>query len=60
MAREWKRFVGKQDFVYDAGEDVYRCPAGEKLTWRYWNVETGRKLHNYWTTKYTGCALKSK
>jgi hypothetical protein len=34
---------GKQDFVYDAGEDVYRCPAGEKLTWRYWNVEAGRK-----------------
>ena len=31
------------------GEDVYRCPAGEKLTWRYWNVEAGRKLHNYWT-----------
>jgi transposase len=50
---------GKQDFVYDAGEDVYRCPAGEKLTWRYWNVEAGRKLHNYWT-KCTGCALKSK
>jgi hypothetical protein len=42
---------GKQDFVYEAGEDVYRCPAGEKLTWRYWNVEAGRKLHNYWTTK---------
>ena len=36
---------GKQDFVYDAGENVYRCPAGEKLTWRYWNVEAGRKLH---------------
>src|ERR1700687_5620258 len=46
--------------VYDAGEDAYRCPAGEKLTWRYWNVEAGRKLHNYWTTKCTGCALKSK
>jgi hypothetical protein len=26
---------GKQDFVYEAGEDVYRRPAGEKLTWRY-------------------------
>jgi hypothetical protein len=51
---------GKQDFVYEAGEDVYRCPAGEKLTWRYWNVEAGRKLHNYWTMKCTGCALKSK
>src|SRR5271165_5519763 len=51
---------GKQDFVYDPGEDVYRCPAGEKLTWRYWNVEAGRKLHNYWTTKCTSCALKSR
>ena len=51
---------GKQDFVYDAGEDVYRCPAGETLTWRYWNVEAGRKLHNYWTTKCGACALKSK
>jgi transposase len=51
---------GKQDFIYDAGEDVYRCPAGEKLTWRYSNVEAGRKLYNYWTTKCAGCALKSK
>jgi hypothetical protein len=51
---------GKQDFVYDAGEDVYRCPADEKLTWRYWNVEAERKVHNYWTTKCGACALKSK
>ena len=51
---------GKQDFVYDAGENVYRCPAGEKLTWRYSNVEAGLKLNNYWTTKCTACALKSK
>jgi AAA+ ATPase superfamily predicted ATPase len=35
-------------------------PAGEKLIWRYWNVEAGRKLHSYWTTKWTACALKSK
>ena len=26
---------GKQDFVYLAEEDVYRCPAGERLTYRY-------------------------
>src|SRR3974390_3088601 len=25
---------GKQDFVYVAAEDVYRCPAGERLTYR--------------------------
>ena len=23
---------GKQDFVYVAADDVYRCPAGERLT----------------------------
>ena len=26
---------GKQDFVYEANADVYRCPAGERLTFRY-------------------------
>jgi len=51
---------GKQDFVYDAGEDVYRCPGGETLTWRHSNVEDGLTLHCYWTTKCPACALKSK
>ncbi len=51
---------GKQDFVYDPGEDAYRCPAGETLTWRYSNVEEGLKLHCCWTTKCAACALKSK
>src|SRR5882757_6979918 len=26
---------GKQDFVYLPGEDTYRCPAGERLKYRY-------------------------
>jgi hypothetical protein len=25
---------GKQDFVYVAADDVYRCPAGKRLTYR--------------------------
>jgi len=29
----------KQDFVYLADENVYRCPAGEKLKYRYTNEE---------------------
>ena len=33
---------GKQDFVYVAADDVYRCPAGELLTYRYTNVEDGK------------------
>ena len=32
---------GKQDFVYFGEEDVYRCPAGEKLAYRYTNEENG-------------------
>jgi hypothetical protein len=41
---------GKQDFAYLPTEDVYRCPAGEKLTYRYTNEESGRTLRHYWTT----------
>jgi hypothetical protein len=26
---------GKQDFVYVAADDVYHCPAGERLTYRF-------------------------
>jgi hypothetical protein len=33
---------GKQDFVYLPEEDVYRCPAGELLTYRYTNEEDGK------------------
>ena len=32
---------GKQDFRYLADEDVYRCPAGEKLAYHYTNEENG-------------------
>jgi transposase len=33
---------GKQDFRYVAEEDIYICPAGELLTYRYTNEENGR------------------
>ena len=42
---------GKQDFVYSAVDDVYRCPAGEQLTRRFTTVEDGMTLHTYWTTR---------
>jgi transposase len=51
---------GKQDFVYVAEDDVYLCPAGERLTYRYTNEEGGKKLRRYWTTACQACALKSK
>jgi hypothetical protein len=48
---------GKQDFVYIPDDDVYRCPAGERLTWRFTSVEQGLNVHKYWTSNCTGCAL---
>ena len=51
---------GKQDFVYLPTEDVYRCPAGEKLTYRYTNEEDGKILRRYWTTACPRCPLKSQ
>jgi transposase len=51
---------GKQDFVYLPTEDVYRCPAGEMLTYRYTNEEDGKTLHRYWTTACQRCLLKSQ
>jgi transposase len=49
---------GKQDFVYLPDEDVYRCPAGERLTWRFTGVEAGRTAHRYWSSNCAGCSLK--
>src|ERR1700730_17148594 len=51
---------GKQDFVYVAADDVYRCPAGEMLTYRYTNEEDGKTLRRYWTTACQTCALKAR
>src|SRR6478736_3372238 len=51
---------GKQDFVYLADADVYRCPAGERLTRRFSSVEDGKTLRTYWTTKCADCPLKQQ
>jgi transposase len=51
---------GKQDFVYIPGDDVYRCPAGEQLTYRYTSEEDGKTLYRYWTTACATCLLKAQ
>ena len=51
---------GKQDFVYLADENAYRCPAGEKLKYRFTAVEHGQKLHRYWTDACRTCPIKAQ
>jgi transposase len=49
---------GKQDFRYVAEDDVYICPAGEKLAHRFTNEEKGLVLRRYWTNACQSCAIK--
>ena len=51
---------GKQDFVYKAEEDTYRCPAGETLKYYYTKEEKGQKFRCYWTNACRTCPLKAK
>jgi transposase len=51
---------GKQDFVYLPEEDVYRCPAGKKLTYRYTTEENDLLLRRYWTNVCQSCVIKNK
>ena len=51
---------GKSQFKYDALKDVYVCPAGEALTYRFATYELGRELKYYRATGCKTCALKSR
>ncbi|HSM31067.1 MAG TPA: IS1182 family transposase, partial [Woeseiaceae bacterium] len=53
------RFV-KQDFRYVGQEDVYICPAGERLAYHYTNQENGLTLRRYWTNACQTCAIKHR
>ena len=50
----------KADFNYDAGNNEYRCPAGQRLIWRFSAVERGLKIHRYWSSHCPRCAIKGK
>jgi transposase len=51
---------GKQDFVYMPAEDVYRCPAGEKLKYHFTVEENGQQLRRYWTNSCHTCPIKQQ
>ena len=50
----------KTDFIYDTETDEYKCPAGQRLIWRYASVEKGLKLHTYWSSHCQSCELKAQ
>jgi transposase len=51
---------GKQDFRYMPEDDVYVCPAGQRLTYRYSSEENGLRLRRYWTSACRKCAISRR
>lgn len=50
----------KQDFIYVAEDDEYRCPAGQRAIWRFTTVEAGLTIHKYWTSACPRCPIKAR
>jgi transposase len=51
---------GKEKFVYEPDGDDYRCPAKERLDFRFESEQDGKKFRYYWTKACPGCALKAQ
>jgi len=51
---------GKQDFVYIAAEDVYLCPANERLPRRWTKRDRGRLYDVYLSNACHDCPLRNK
>lgn len=56
-ANRKKGFYVKADFQYDAEQDVYFCPAGQKLTYRMSRDEKGVMTRRYWFNRCPVCPL---
>jgi transposase len=50
----------KDEFTYKSDEDVYVCPAGEKLAYRGKGIEKGRGIKYYVASTCSDCALKKQ
>jgi hypothetical protein len=50
----------KRDFLYDAENDQYRCPAGRIAIYRFTREEGGKTLHKYWSSDCPQCLMKSR
>ena len=50
---------GKQDFRYVAEEDVYICPADERLAYSFTTEDKGLVLRRYATKACQNCAIKN-
>src|SRR5512137_67890 len=50
----------KQDLIYIASDDEYRCPAGQRAIKRFTTIENGLTLLKYWSSACPRCPLKAR
>lgn len=50
----------KVDFAYDAENDVYICPAGEKLIYRFTGPQDDEAIRVYWSSKSADSVINDK
>jgi transposase len=57
---EKKGIFNRSRFIYDANQDVYICPAGKALTYRFTGEERGMNIRKYFLDVMTcrACELK--
>ena len=53
-------FFGKRDFIYNAENDEYKCPAGERAIYRFSRQEAGKMIRRYWAKACIRCPMKSQ
>ncbi len=50
----------RSEFHYNANDDEYACPAGERLIYRFTRTEAGKEIRRYWSSACTTCPIKNK
>jgi hypothetical protein len=50
----------KGDLTCEAKHDLYRCAAGDELTYRYTSEEDGLALRRYWSNDCQACPTKAR
>jgi transposase len=50
----------KQDFIYVASDNEYRCPAGQRAIYRFTSMEAGLPTDTYWSSACPRCAMRAQ
>ena len=53
-----KGYFGKRDFIYNAKDDEYLCPAGQSLTRRTQCHVRDQLFYRYWCSACQSCSIK--